>query len=89
MTDAPAAKLTWDKLIPIACSVGGLVVVLSGVIRVDGSRDQQLAENTRRIDAVEADVRDVKVRLYTIDGRTIRIETTMQMIVPAKGAPQP
>jgi hypothetical protein len=74
---------------PIACSVGGLVVVLSGVIRVDGSRDQQLAENTRRIDAVEADVRDVKVRLYTIDGRTIRIETTMQMIVPAKGAPQP
>jgi hypothetical protein len=89
VTDAPAARMTWDKVIPIACSVAGLAVVLAGVVRVDGSRDQQLAENTRRIDAVEADVRDVKVRLYTIDGRTIRIETTMQMIVPAKGAPQP
>jgi hypothetical protein len=89
VTDAPAARMTFKEVVPIACSVVGLAVVLGGVIRVDGSRDQQLAENTRRIDAVEADVRDVKVRLYTIDGRTIRIETTMQMIVPAKGAPQP
>jgi hypothetical protein len=89
VTEAAVSRLTFKEVVPIACSIASLAVVLGGVLRVDGGRDQQLAENTRRIDAVEADVRDVKVRLYTIDGRTIRIETTMQMIVPAKGAPQP
>jgi hypothetical protein len=84
MTDAPAAKLTWDKLIPIAMSATGLAVVLGGVTSDDGKRSQKLEDFGVRIQKLEAADSAKTDLLRTIDGRTIRIETKLELIVPAK-----
>lgn len=85
MADASASRFGWDKLIPIACSVASLAVVVSGALRLDGGRDQQLAENTRRIEKLEAADAAQGDRLRTIEDRAIRIETKLDLMVPAKG----
>jgi len=85
MADTAAPRFGWDKLIPIACSVASLAVVVSGALRLDGGRDQQLAENTRRIEKLEAADAAQGDRLRTIEDRAIRIETKLDLMVPAKG----
>lgn len=86
MAEGAALRFSWDKLIPIACSIAGLAVVVGGALRVDGGRDQQLAENSRRIEKLEAADAIQGDRLRTIEDRAIRIETKLDIIVPAKGA---
>lgn len=82
MADAP--RLTLKEAVPILCSLAGLAVVVSGALRVDGGRDKQIEENTRRIEALETKDLAKTDLLNKIDGRTIRIETKLEMIVPAK-----
>ena len=86
MADAEPSRLGWDKLIPIACSLAGLAVVVGGALRVDGGRDQKLEESTRRIEKLEAADAVQADRLRVIEDRAIRIETKLDIIVPAKGA---
>lgn len=85
MADAPAApRSVFKDWAPIACAVASLAVVVAGALRVDGGRDKQIEENTRRIERLEA-ADTAKTELLTkIDGRTIRIETKLEMIVPIK-----
>lgn len=92
MTDSPAGRLTWDKITPIAMSAIGLAVVLGSALRADGGQEtklaEQIADRTRRIERLEAADSAKTDLLRTIDGRTIRIETKLELIVPAKGASQ-
>ncbi len=90
MSDAaPAPRLGFKDLVPIVCSIAGLIVLIGGVVWAAGIRDKQLDENTRRIDKLEAADTAKSDLLRTIDGRTIRIETKLELIVPAKGGVQP
>lgn len=89
MTDSPIPRLSFKDLVPIICSVAGLLVVLSGVLRADGGRDTKVEENTRRIERLEAADATKTETLSRIDGRTIRIETKLELIVPPKGVIQP
>ncbi len=94
MADAePAPRLTWDKVVPIAISAVSLAVIVGGVVRADGGQEtklsEQMADRTRRIERLEAADSAKTDLLRTIDGRTIRIETKLELIVPAKGAAQP
>lgn len=81
----PAPRLTFKDVVPIVCSLAGLFAVLGGAMRADGGRDKQLDDDTRRIGRLEAaDVAKTET-LNRIEGRTIRIETKLELIVPAKG----
>lgn len=86
---APIVRLGFKDLVPIVCSIAGLLVVLSGVLRADGGRDKQLDDNTRRIERLEAADSAKTETLSRIDGRTIRIETKLELIVPSKGVTAP
>ena len=90
MADGAAApRLGFKELVPIVCSIAGLLVVLSGALRADGGRDKQLDDNTRRIERLEAADSAKTETLSRIDGRTIRIETKLELIVPTKGVTTP
>lgn len=71
-------------MLSLGCALIGAVVIIGGALRADGSRDKQLDDNTRRIERLETADTEKRDTLNKIDGRTIRIETTLQMIVPAK-----
>lgn len=84
MTASASAKPSWKDAIGIICALVSAAFVITGALRADGGRDKQLDENTRRIEVLErsdADKRDV---LTKIDGRTIRIETTLEMMKATK-----
>ncbi len=89
MTDSPIPRLSFKELVPIICSIAGLAVVMSGALRADGGRDKQVEDNTRRIERLEAADAAKTETLSRIDGRTIRIETKLELIVPPKGVMQP
>ncbi|RSV15203.1 hypothetical protein CA235_09720 [Sphingomonas sp. ABOLF] len=86
MTDVSSAKPSWKEVLSILCAVVPASFVIGGGLLSAGGRDKQLDENTRRIEALErADA--AKTELLTkIDGRTIRIETKLEMMVPVKEA---
>lgn len=84
----PRARMTWDKIASIAMSALGLLFVVRGALMADGSRENQIEQNTRRIEKLEAADSAKTDLLRTIDGRTIRIETKLELIVPAKGVSQ-
>lgn len=86
---ASPPRLSFKEMVPIVCSIAGLLVVLSGVLRADGGRDKQLDDNTRRIERLEAADTAKTETLSRIDGRTIRIETKLELIVPSKGVTAP
>ncbi len=86
---APAPRFGFKDLVPIVCSIVGLLFLVGGVLRADGGRDKQLDDNTRRIERLEAADSAKTETLSRIDGRTIRIETKLELIVPAKGAIAP
>jgi hypothetical protein len=84
MTASASAKPSWKDAIGILCAIISAAFVISGALRADGGRDKQLDENTRRIEALErSDAAKTDV-LGKIDGRTIRIETTLEMMKTAK-----
>lgn len=88
MTDTLPPRLSLKEAVPIICSVAGLAIVAGGALRADGGRDKQIEDNTRRVERLEAADSAKTTLLDQIDGRTIRIETKLEMIVPAKGGPQ-
>ncbi|MFZ3485176.1 hypothetical protein [Sphingomonas sp. 3-13AW] len=73
-------------MLMLACAVIGPAAVVGGALRSDGGRDKQIDDNTRRIEALEAKDLAKSDILQKIDGRTIRIETKLEMMVPAKEA---
>lgn len=88
MSDATSSRLPLKDLIMLGCAIVGPIVVVGNALRADGSRDEQIDANTRRIVVLE-EANQAKTDLLTkIDGRTIRIETKLEMMTPAltKGA---
>lgn len=83
MSDALAQRLPLKDMIMLACAIVGPIVVVGNALRADGSRDKQMDDNTRRIVILE-EANQAKTDLLTkIDGRTIRIETKLEMMTPA------
>ena len=76
-------------LITLGCAIVGAMVVIGGVVRSDGSRTAQLEDNTRRIESLERSDQTRTDLISKIDGRTIRIETKLEMMAPPakRGAP--
>lgn len=66
----------------LVCAIIGPAVVVGNALRADGARDKQVDGNTHRIEVLEA-ANQAKTDLLTkIDGRTIRIETKLEMMTP-------
>ena len=83
MTAAPPPRLALKDIITLGCSIVAATAVVGGVIRADGGRTAKIDDNTRRIEFLEA-ANQAKTDLLTkIDGRTIRIETKLEMMTPA------
>ena len=73
----------------MTCSAGGLVALIASPIVGYGGVKEKIDLNTQRIAKLEAADAAKSEVLGKIDGRTIRIETKLEMIVPAKGGTQP
>ena len=83
MSDTPASRPPLKDIVMLVCAIVGPVVVVSNALRADGGRDKQIDDNTRRIVILE-EANQAKTDLLTkIDGRTIRIETKLEMMTPA------
>ncbi len=83
VTDAPQQRMTLKDYIMLGCSIVGPTAVVGGMFRADGGRAAQINTNTHRIEVLEA-ANQAKTDLLTkIDGRTIRIETKLEMMAPA------
>ncbi|KQN15604.1 hypothetical protein [Sphingomonas sp. Leaf28] len=83
MSDAPQQRLALKDIIMVCCAVVAPLAVVGGMFRADGNRSAQIDTNTRRIEVLEA-ANQAKTDLLTkIDGRTIRIETKLEMMAPA------
>ena len=83
MSDAPQQRLVLKDIIMVCCAVVAPLTVVGGMFRADGNRSAQIDTNTRRIEVLEA-ANQAKTDLLTkIDGRTIRIETKLEMMAPA------
>ncbi len=83
MSDTPQQRLALKDLITLGCSIVAAIAVVGGVIRADGGRTAKIEDNTRRIVVLE-EANQAKTDLLTkIDGRTIRIETKLEMMAPA------
>jgi hypothetical protein len=88
MTETTPSRLPLKDLVMLGCAIVGPIVVVGNALRADGSRDKQMDDNTRRIVILE-EANQAKTDLLTkIDGRTIRIETKLEMMTPTltKGA---
>ena len=83
VSETPASRLPLKDIVMLVCAIVGPVVVVSNALRADGGRDKQIDDNTRRIVILE-EANQAKTDLLTkIDGRTIRIETKLEMMTPA------
>ena len=83
MTDTPPSRLALKDIIMMCCGAVAPLAVVGGMFRADGNRSAQIDTNTRRIEVLEA-ANQAKTDLLTkIDGRTIRIETKLEMMAPA------
>jgi len=83
VSDAPQQRLALKDIIMICCAVVAPLAMVGGMFRADGNRSAQIDTNTRRIEVLEA-ANQAKTDLLTkIDGRTIRIETKLEMMAPA------
>ncbi|MBE2990899.1 hypothetical protein IFR23_02605 [Sphingomonas sp. CFBP 13603] len=83
MSDAPQQRLALKDYITVGCSIIAATAIVGGVIRADGGRAAKIEDNTRRIVILE-EANQAKADLLTkIDGRTIRIETKLEMMAPA------
>ena len=83
MTEAPQQRMALKDLITLGCAMVGAIAVVGGVLRADGGRTAKIDDNTRRIVILE-EANQAKTDLLTkIAGRTIRIETKLEMMAPA------
>jgi hypothetical protein len=88
VSDATPSRLPLKDIVMLGCAIVGPIVVVGNALRADGGRDKLIDDNTRRIVVLE-EANQAKTDLLTkIDGRTIRIETKLEMMTPAltKGA---
>lgn len=88
MSDTPSPRMPLKDLIMLGCAIVGPIVVVGNALRADGSRDKAVDDITRRVVILE-EANIAKTDLLTkIDGRTIRIETKLEMMTPTvtKGA---
>lgn len=66
----------------LACAIVGPVAVIGSGFRADGDRATKIEDLTRRVGVLE-EANIAKTDLLTkIDGRTIRIETKLEMMTP-------
>ena len=83
MSEPSNGRPPLKEIVMLVCAIVGPVVVVSNALRADGGRDKQIDDNTRRIVILE-EANQAKTDLLTkIDGRTIRIETKLEMMAPA------
>ena len=83
VSETPALRPPLKDIVMLACAIVGPIVVVGNALRADGGRDKQIDDNTRRIVILE-EANQAKTDLLTkIDGRTIRIETKLEMMTPA------
>jgi hypothetical protein len=80
----PASRISLKDVIMLGASVVGAAFMIGGAIRADGGRDAKTEDNTRRIEILERKDLSKDDLLTKIDGRTIRIETKLEMMAPAK-----
>ena len=85
MSDAIPSRIGLKDVIMVGASVVGAAFMIGGAIRADGGRDAKTDDNTRRIEILERKDLSKDDLLTKIDGRTIRIETKLEMMAPAKG----
>ncbi len=84
MSDTASSRLSIKDVITLGASLVGAAFVIGGALRADGGRDKQADDNTRRIEILERADQAKTDLLTKIDGRTIRIETKLEMMSPAK-----
>jgi hypothetical protein len=85
MSDVPTSKLSFRDVFTMVCSAGSVTALIVGSISASGERAGKLDENTKAIARLDAaDIAKTEL-LSKIDGRTIRIETKLEMIAPTKG----
>ena len=88
MTETLAQRLQIKDIVMLACAIVGPIVVVGNGFRVDGDRAAKIEDLARRVVVLE-EANIAKTDLLTkIDGRTIRIETKLEMMTPTatKGA---
>ncbi|KQN36749.1 hypothetical protein [Sphingomonas sp. Leaf38] len=84
MSDAAPTRMTLKDPVTLGASLVGAAFAIGGALRADGSRNKQVEDNTRRI-VILGKVNQAKNDLLTkFDGRTIRIETNLGMMSPAR-----
>lgn len=82
MSDASPQRMPLKDIIMLGCAIVGPIVVVGNGLRADGSRDKAVDDLTRRVVILE-EANTSKTDLLTkIDGRTIRIETKLEMMTP-------
>jgi hypothetical protein len=84
VSDAAPSRMSLKDVITLGASLVGAAFVIGGALRADGGRDKQADDNTRRIEILERADQAKTDLLTKIDGRTIRIETKLEMMSPAK-----
>ena len=65
-------------------SIAGLIIVLIGMIWAGGGYLEQIHNNTRRIETLEASDKQRTDTLTQIDVRTARIEAKLEVMLPEK-----
>jgi hypothetical protein len=83
MSEASPLRMPVKDLVMLVCAIVGPAVVVGNALRADGGRDKQMDDNTRRIVILEEANQSKTDLLTKIDGRTIRIETKLEMMTPA------
>ena len=84
MTEVAPARVGLKDVVTLGASIVGAAFIVGGALRADGGRDAKTDDNTRRIEILERKDLSKDDLLTKIDGRTIRIETKLEMMAPAK-----
>lgn len=88
MSAASPQRLPLKDLVMLGCAIVGPIAVVGSGFRADGDRATKIEDLTRRVGVLE-EANIAKTDLLTkIDGRTIRIETKLEIMTPTvtKGA---
>lgn len=84
MSDVTPSRIGIKDVVTLGASIVGAAFIVGGALRADGGRDAKTDDNTRRIEILERKDLSKDDLLTKIDGRTIRIETKLEMMAPAK-----
>ena len=84
VSEPAPARIGLKDVVTLGASIVGAAFIVGGALRADGGRDAKTDDNTRRIEILERKDLSKDDLLTKIDGRTIRIETKLEMMAPAK-----